>query len=250
MALPDCRITFCTYFEDREKFQYGEETYAEPTLFCVESGCFEYAMGNGARHTVRRGEVVACQPHVAFRRVMREPTSFCMIRLVTDAPIAFGDAPVTPREPERFFYDLAALRRCRFRYDFRDGQADEHYCRDIWYLLHPAPQEETDAIEQAFRYICRRYTEPLSVEVMATEAGYSTVHFINTFRRRYGVTPGAQITLLRLGRARELLENTALPIREVAFASGYDDEFYFSRLFHRRFGISPRAFRKRKLVID
>ena len=243
MGFPDCRITFCTFFEDREQFVYGEETYSEPTLFCVESGSFDYALGAGATYTLKRGEVVVCPPGVAFHRVMRETSAFCMIRLTTEAPMNFGDAPLVPRDLRRFFSDLSALRECRFRYDFRDGQSDEHHCRDIWYLLFPEPCREVDSIEAAFRDIGRRYTEPLSVTELALTAGYSTVHFINTFRRRYGLTPGAQITRLRLARARELLESTALTIREIAFAVGYSDEFYFSRRFHHHYGLSPRGFR-------
>lgn len=64
----DGSIEFCTFFEERKQFQYGEETYAVLTLFCVEDGCFVYAIGEGEEHTVKRGQVVVCPPHVPFRR--------------------------------------------------------------------------------------------------------------------------------------------------------------------------------------
>ncbi len=248
MTFPPCKITFCTFFEERTQFIYSEETYTAPTLFCVESGSFDYAIGGGKTYTVKRGEVVVCPPHRSFRRVMRETASFCMIRLVTESPLTFGDEPITPRDSERYFFNLAALRNCHFRYDFSDGQSDEHFCRDIWYLIHPVPAENSDSVSRAFLELCRNYAEPLTVESLAAEAGYSTIHFINRFKQRYGVTPGAQIMLLRLGRARELLETTMLSVREIAYAVGYGDEFYFSRLFHRHFGVSPRAFRKGRLT--
>ena len=239
----DCRITFCTFFEDRQAFIYGEETYAEPTLFCVERGSFDYAVGNGSTHTVGRGQAVFCPAGVPFRRTMRETASFCMIRLVPSVPVNLGDAPITPREASRFLYDLDTLRGCLFCRDFSNAPAYEHFCRDIWFLLHPDRTGQPDAIDRALETIRNRYHTPLTVRSLADEAGYSTVHFINRFKARFGLTPGAEITRLRLERARELLKNTRLPIREVAAASGYDDEFYFSRLFHRRFQISPRAFR-------
>ena len=238
----DVKIEFCTFFEDRKQFQYGEETYSQLTLFCVESGSFEYWMGDGERYTVGRGQVVVCPVGVALHRVMREPSSFGMIRVTPSVPVNFGEAPVNPRELSRFFFDLEALHRCRFRHDFSDGQADEHYCRDIWYLLQ-STEERVSPIERAYRHICRYYTESLSVEALAKEAGYSTVHFINCFRGRYGLTPRAQITRLRMLRAKELLENTTLPVCRIAFDVGYGDEFYFSRLFRRQVGMSPREFR-------
>lgn len=242
----DGTIEFCTFFEDRKQFQYGEETYSSLTLFCVESGSFSYSVGDGEQHTVNRGQVVVCPPHVSFRRKMREPTSFCMIRLTPNEPIHFGDEPITPHDVSRFFYDLRALHGCRFCHDFNKNRIDGHYCLDIWYLLQPREYENEDTVTKAFSYISRHYTESISVAALAREAGYSTVHFINCFRRRYGMTPIAQITHFRILRAEELLRNTALSVKMVALAVGYGDEFYFSRVFRRHRGVSPRQFRKQE----
>ncbi len=244
MAYIDCHVTFCTFFEGKEQFIYGEETYSELTLFCVESGSFDYSIGEGATYTARRGQVVACPAGKPFRRAMRETAAFGMIRLAVEQSIAFGDAPLEPREPARFLWDLRELHNCRFRYHFEEGDSDGHFCRDIWYLIQPLEERPSDGIAKAFETVCRRYAEPLSVDRLAVDAGYSTVHFINRFKRRYGVTPGEQITRLRLGRARELLESSVLSVGEIAHAVGYTDEFYFSRLFRRRFGASPREYRK------
>ena len=244
--MTDAKIEFCTFFEDRKQFQYGEETYSSLTLFCVEGGSFFYSIGDGEKYTVSRGQVAVCPPNVPFRRQMREPTSFCMIRLTPSDPIDFGDKPITPYEVSRFFYNLRALHGCRFCRDFEKNRSDEHYCTDIWYLLQPREYENEDTITKAFSYIGRHYTETVSVAALAKDAGYSVVHFINRFRQRYGVTPAAQITRFRMMRAEELLKNTGLSVRQISLDVGYGDEFYFSRVFRRYYGVSPRQFRTKE----
>ena len=51
------------------------------------------------------------------------------------------------------------------------------------------------------------------------------------------------VTERRLERAQELLANTAARIAEVAYASGFADEAYFTRRFRQWYGMSPRAYR-------
>ena len=51
------------------------------------------------------------------------------------------------------------------------------------------------------------------------------------------------LTKIRMDRAKDLLKNTDLSMKEVAFASGYGDPLYFSRLFRRVNGIPPTRFR-------
>lgn len=54
-----------------------------------------------------------------------------------------------------------------------------------------------------------------------------------------------QIALKRMSRAREVLDMTALPVSLVARGVGYDDPFYFSRVFRRVHGLTPRDYRQR-----
>jgi transcriptional regulator GlxA family with amidase domain len=47
-----------------------------------------------------------------------------------------------------------------------------------------------------------------------------------------------------MGRARALLSETALTVKEVAFRCGFESEHYFSRLFKRKTGLAPMAWRR------
>ena len=99
---------------------------------------------------------------------------------------------------------------------------------------------------RSFSYILRHYREPLSVGELAKRAGYTEARFILLFCRYFGAPPKSYITYLRLNKARELLLGSDMPVCRIAHFCGYDDEFYFSRLFCRRFGMSPTAYRKVK----
>lgn len=69
-----------------------------------------------------------------------------------------------------------------------------------------------------------------------------------TFKRRFkkvtGLSPIDYVQSLRLEEAKQMLETTDLPVEEIAAAVGYDDTF-FRRLFRRRVGVTPGAYRRR-----
>lgn len=95
-----------------------------------------------------------------------------------------------------------------------------------------------------FSYILSHYTEPISVKRLASEAGYTEVHFISLFRLYFGATPKQYITFLRLNKACRLLKTTKFSVCHIAHLCGYDDEFYFIRLFRKRQSLSPLAYRR------
>lgn len=73
--------------------------------------------------------------------------------------------------------------------------------------------------------------------------GYS--YFRKMFKKHTGVSPGQYHLQLRLMRAKELLLTTNIPIKEVAFETGFESIHYFSRLFKSKVGQPPSELRKR-----
>jgi len=80
---------------------------------------------------------------------------------------------------------------------------------------------------------------------MATASGLSGSRFAHLFRDRVGLSPRAFVEAERMARARQLLEMSDLPIKEIAAQLGFASEFYFSTRFRRSAGQSPRDFRGR-----
>ncbi|MFE0377505.1 helix-turn-helix domain-containing protein [Streptomyces inhibens] len=88
---------------------------------------------------------------------------------------------------------------------------------------------------------------PLSVAEHAARHGMTPAELRTAVRRGAGCSPKDYLLGIRLGRAKELLVGTELPVAAVARRVGYDDPAYFSRLFTRRVGTAPVRFRDRQV---
>ncbi|MFG3113938.1 helix-turn-helix domain-containing protein [Streptomyces sp. NPDC048197] len=88
---------------------------------------------------------------------------------------------------------------------------------------------------------------PLSVAEHAARHGMTPTELRTAVRRGAGCSPKDYLLGIRLGRAKELLVGTELPVAAVARRVGYDDPAYFSRLFTRRVGTAPVRFRDRQV---
>lgn len=81
-----------------------------------------------------------------------------------------------------------------------------------------------------------------SIELIARNSGVSPHRFYEAFRLLTGLTPHKYLSALRLRKALRLLAGDFRSVAEVAHAVGYEDEFYFSRVFKRELGLAPSAF--------
>jgi AraC family transcriptional regulator, transcriptional activator of pobA len=99
---------------------------------------------------------------------------------------------------------------------------------------------------EVFSVIESRVDEPLSLRDVAAEVGMTPGHLTTLVRRRTGRTVQDWIIERRMSRARALLDDTDLPIAEVARRVGMSDPGYFSRQFRRTYGRPPREWRKNR----
>ncbi len=100
-------------------------------------------------------------------------------------------------------------------------------------------------IEQAVEEIERHFTEPLTVSELAARFHVEVCWFSRLFRRQMGVSPQQYLINVRMAKARELLGTTDCSVGEVARLAGYDNPLYFSRVFSKWYGCSPREYRRR-----
>jgi AraC-like DNA-binding protein len=81
---------------------------------------------------------------------------------------------------------------------------------------------------------------------IAASAGLSVPHFHRGFRRAFRTTPHEHMLRRRMDLAQQLLSGTGDAVGQIARTCGYEDQFYFSRVFTRWSGLSPERFRKRR----
>ena len=105
-------------------------------------------------------------------------------------------------------------------------------------------------IDQARTYFCEHYRENINIADYIEKNGMSVSWFFKKFREETGVSPLQYILDIRLKNAAKLLETTDCSVSEIAAITGYDNALYFSRLFRRHAGMSPREYRKKRKNAD
>lgn len=99
-------------------------------------------------------------------------------------------------------------------------------------------------IHKAKVYMLDRIDQHISMEKLAYELGVGYSWFRRIFRHYTNLAPGEYFLCLKLNKAKELLVNTSLSIKEIAMLTGFESQFYFSKFFKQRMGMSPLQFRK------
>lgn len=103
---------------------------------------------------------------------------------------------------------------------------------------------QSDFIERGLQYIDRHFTDPnLSLEEVANFVGRSPGYFSQLLSNRRQQTFRQYITEKRIRKAENLLLSDEQTVQEIAYAVGYTDANYFSRVFKTCTGLSPRAWR-------
>lgn len=90
----------------------------------------------------------------------------------------------------------------------------------------------------------REYYQNNSLEEYAEMCRMSKFHFLRVFKEITGMSPLAYRNKIRMKYARELLEDTSMPVNEIGESLGYDSPSYFCDAFKKETGMSPSQFRK------
>ncbi len=100
------------------------------------------------------------------------------------------------------------------------------------------------SLKSALKYIDLNYTKTIDIKELAKQEHISYTYFRTLFKKKTGTSPNQYIIMLRLKNAATLLKQTELSIKEIAKSVGFSDQMYFSRIFKKRFGMTPKEFRK------
>lgn len=104
-----------------------------------------------------------------------------------------------------------------------------------------------DIAQQAKRYIDTHYSEKIILTELSAQLGITPSYLSSLMKRQLGMAFSEYIMSVRMEQASKLLSVNRLRINEVAAAVGYDNLFYFSKLFKRFSGMSPRDFRHHRM---
>src|SRR5262245_12874201 len=182
------------------------------------------------------------EPDVCYRALTARDPRFDGLFFVGVTTTRIYCRPICPartpgRDRCRFFPSAAAAEQARFRPCLR--------CRPE---LAPG-NAPVDAVGRTARLAAVRIgagvmNDEGSLETLAEELGVSSRHLRRVLRQELGVAPVELAQTHRLLLAKQLLTETALPIIDVAFASGFASVRRFNALFRARYRLTPRDLRK------
>lgn len=122
---------------------------------------------------------------------------------------------------------------------------------DLLLRIHEAEKAESrhvpyqsEELKALIRRIGAAPEKDWDFEAEADKFHVTSTHFRRIFKEMAGLPPQQYLLQMRLSKAAELLKNTSAPIKEIAALSGWENVFYFSRLFRQKYYISPLQYRK------
>lgn len=108
-----------------------------------------------------------------------------------------------------------------------------------------AHRRHTEHLTRLLSWIDENYTHPITLSALSKVSGFNEKYLCRFFREQTSYTPIDYINRLRVERAADDLLHRRLSVTEAAFANGFNDSAYFSKVFRKIKGMTPREFRER-----
>lgn len=105
-------------------------------------------------------------------------------------------------------------------------------------------EEAHTIINAALKFMEENIERQITLQELAQYTGYSISHFSSIFKSSTGHSPLSYFNLLKVKKACELLDTTDMRINQISYKVGIEDSLYFSRLFTKTVGISPKKYRE------
>ena len=112
-------------------------------------------------------------------------------------------------------------------------------------IINVAHNKRMDKIKDVIKYIEENYQHPISIDEIADVCNFSSSHFMKYFKKVMGTSFTDYLNEYRLSMASRLLLSSSDNILEIASECGYDNLSYFNRLFKKKYGVTPSAYRNK-----
>lgn len=109
--------------------------------------------------------------------------------------------------------------------------------------------QHSNTIYRIMEYIKSHYSQKITLERIAAHVYLSAPHISGIFRKETGQTISEYIQFVRIEKSKLLLRQPAIAISDVASMCGFEEQSYFSRVFKKQTGISPKKYRQNAVGI-
>jgi two-component system, response regulator YesN len=106
---------------------------------------------------------------------------------------------------------------------------------------------DKNTISKALEYIDKNFTEDISLQTISNHVHLSKNYFVNLFKKEMGQSFVEYLTKLRIEKAKILLQNSELKIIDIGMMVGIEDSRYFSKVFKKSTGFTPKEYREKSI---
>lgn len=139
-------------------------------------------------------------------------------------------------------YNVFALSQCLTIQDFNDILCE--ICRKLIETKQVSGNQKSDIVSEAISYMKENFQNPdLTMSTLADFLQISGVTLAVTFKNEMGISPSDYLAIIRIEKAKVLLSDTKMRVKEVSLAVGYEDDHVFIRRFKKYAGKTPGQYR-------
>lgn len=258
------------YVTDIGYYPHAESHYRQRTepiaqhvlIYCVDGeGWFRI---DGKEHAVRANQyfiLPAGKPH-AYGSGTANPWTIYWIHFMGPHADIYASGALLPQDVRPGLHSRINYRNSIFEEMFNTlyGGYNRESLRYVSSLLHyylasmryistyrgaGNATEENNVAAAAMHYMRENVEKRLSLAAIAAYAGYSPSHFSALFKRQTGRRPMEYFNGMKMEEACRMLRETDMRVNQICHKVGFDDCYYFSRLFSRAVGMAPKAYRAR-----
>jgi len=253
-------VSVVGYREVSPNFVLGPRHLPRPNLIFVAEGRLLFKTEGEDERRLRRGDALLIYPQETHT-LKRDTDAQTVVAYAHHEPVrnatwASGEYRIEPA-PRRVTHtvndpDMRELfRRAGDVFSaytpYRDAML-EGIVREIWlrlaiYWLGQGQGHLSGRMRRMVRFLRRNMAEPVSRLDLADEFDLTPEHVNYLFKKELGTSPTAFVNRERIHRAYHLLHEGDLTVQEVAEQVGFNDQFYFSRMFKKIMGIPPSRVR-------
>lgn len=110
-------------------------------------------------------------------------------------------------------------------------------------MFQQAPNQNSELMRKAMIYISKHFNEPLTLEDAAQYVHLHPSYFSTLFKQSIGSSFKEYLNMVRIEESKRLLSNTDFSIIDIAVAIGFEDQSYFSKVFKKYTGLTPKQYR-------
>ena len=264
------------YHLDRHHHRYEMNLHWHPEteLLRVYEGCFELHLG-GNRYVLGAGDAAVINPGTLHRGVPTDCVYGCAVfktEMLSPAgaavgryvkPIAARTSTVREFFPAQGGAEDARAVACIDRLFSVLREKAAGYELSVYAALYEllstlyaiGAVESTDGtahhsralaqMTRLYSWIDENYTRPITLSELSRASGFNEKYLCRLFREQTSYTPVEYVNRLRVERAADDLLYKKMSVTEAAFANGFNDSAYFSKVFRRIKGVTPREFKQR-----